>query len=138
MWEISDLNTSHHRSHGRFKLSNKKGDCDLGIEVLPKSASYIWWKNQKCLNHIGLYRIISTEISFCWGSTLNFSLSNFKWVLFMKYIVKVCCVHHHRLPIDFDEGCFKLDLWGVFSSILPSTSLFSFFQWCYQHQWSFS
>ena len=24
--------------------------------------------------------------------------------------------HHHRLPIDFDEGCFKLDLWDVFSS----------------------
>ena len=24
--------------------------------------------------------------------------------------------HHYRLPIDFDEGCFKLDLWGVFSS----------------------
>ena len=46
--------------------------------------------------------------------------------------------HHHRLPIDFDEGCFKLDHWGVFFSILPSTSLFSFFQWCYQHQGSFS
>ena len=46
--------------------------------------------------------------------------------------------HHHRLPIDFDEGCFKLDHWGVFSSILPSTSPFSFFQWCYQHQGSFS
>ena len=48
-----------------------------------------------------------------------------------------CHHHHHRLPIDFDEGCFKLDHWGVFSSILPSTSLFSFFQWCYQHQGSF-
>ena len=46
--------------------------------------------------------------------------------------------HHHRLPIDFNVGCFKLDLWGVFSPIFPSTSLFSSFQWCYQHQWSFS
>ena len=33
---------------------------------------------------------------------------------------------------------FKLDFWGVFSSILPSTSLCSFCQWCYQPQWSFS